>query len=149
MNSKMVIGANVEAVTQKLVNAIGSFPSNKIVKLNPSLSTDVLPFLSATLQDTDALFGLKLTLQTNQSMAHSGWLYSRYLNACRKSKLDPATMVTLYSDGFFREFGQFGVLKPEALFLGFGQSGAQMLEAILQAELQFDPNDFDMDGYAK
>lgn len=149
MNVKIVVGANVESVSQMLVEAISSIPPNKVVELNSKLSTKVLPFLSPELKKTEALFGLKLTLISKQSMAHSGWLYSRYLDACRKSKVDPAAAVALYSEGLFREFNQFGVLDSEALFLGFGKKGTKMLKCILQAEFQFDPNNFDIDGYTK
>jgi len=149
MNSKKVVGVNVKAITQKLASAIASLPSNKIAELNSNLSADVRAFLSHPLQKIDTLFGLRLTLKKKPSMAHSGWLHSRYLEACRKSKVDPATTVTLYSKDLFTEFEQFSVLDSEALFLGFNQNGAKMLEVILQAELHFDPNDFDIDGYAK
>ncbi len=147
MNTKVVVGTNVMDVNQKLINVIKSLTPNKVAKLDSSLSEDVHPFLSHQLQEMDEIFGLKLKLKTKPSMAHSGWLFSHYLDACKKSELDHKTAITFYSDGLFREFDQFGIQDSEVLFLGFGQSGAKMLEVILQAELQFNPNDFDLDGY--
>jgi len=153
MNPKAIVGSNVETITQRLVDVIRALSHNKVVKLDTSLAADTLPYLPVPLQETDALFGLRLTLQTKPSMVHSGWHDSHFLEACRKYKLDPATAVSLavslYSDGLFREFKHFPVLETEVYFLGFGETGANLLADILQAELQFNPNDFDRDGYAK
>ena len=147
MSDNIVIGTNVQEVTQKLVNDLSSVHPNKVEKLESSLCVSLHPFLSPSLREIDSLFGLRLNLKTKPSMAHSGWLFSRYYNACHKLKLDYKTIVTSYSNGFFRELGQFEIMDSGVLFLGFGQSGAKMLEVILQAELQFNPRDFDSDGY--
>ncbi len=149
MTTKGVVGVNVDGVTERIVAAIRSLPHNEVAGLDPSLLAEVVPLLPTSLQGTDAILGLRLAMHEKPSMAHSGWLYSRFLSACQESEADPATVVALYCSGLFREFAQLGALESEALFLGFGQRGAEILKAILEAELHFNPSAFDADGYAK
>lgn len=59
-------------------------------------------------------------------------------------------MVSLYSDGFFRELSQFamlGVSETSAIFLGIGANSTQLLQAIIEANKGFNRHDFDFDGY--
>jgi hypothetical protein len=147
MNHKLVVGRNTEDVSQKLTMAIGNLRSNEVARLAPDLLENTRNFLPENLQNVNSFFGLRLHLQKKESMAHSGWLYSRYLAACQKSKIDPVTVVALYKEGFFREFRQFDAREAELFFLGFGDAGKKALKVIIDAESTFNPDDFDSDGY--
>lgn len=147
MNHKLIIGRGTQGATDGIVHAIRTLPSNEVVKLDETMLENILKLLPASLQEVDSLFDLRLTLQKKESMAHSGWLYSRYLEACRKANVDTKRVVALYKNGFFCEFRQFDAREQELLFIGFGQNGEEMLEIVLQAESQFNPDDFDSDGY--
>jgi hypothetical protein len=147
VNRELIIGKNVGGVTQAIIDASCTFSPNKVMKLDKSILDNVLEFLPQSLQELDSLFGLKLILQKKESMAHSGWLYSRYREACQKINIDSKNVVAIYKDEFFREFGQFDAMETELFFLGFGQPGEKMLAVILNAESQFNPDNFDLDGY--
>ena len=149
MNHNLIIGRETEVATQGIALAIHNLPSNKVVALNTTILNNVLKILPVPLQEVDSLFGLRLTLQKKESMAHSGWLFSRYFEACKKANINPEMVAALYKDGFFREFRQFDAMESELLFIGFGQNGEEMLNVVLQAESQFNPDDFDSDGYIK
>lgn len=148
-DSKLLVGAPLDKLSQKLASVISSLPFDKVVQLDPHLVAEMLPFLPPELQKTDSLFGLNLAIKSSLSMAHSGWLYSRYHDACIDLGIKPSLGVAFYSAGQFRQFEQFIVREPIALFLGFDRIGAKLLKVIIRAESQFDPNDFDLDGYKK
>ncbi|MCU0288975.1 MAG: hypothetical protein MUF15_21595 [Acidobacteria bacterium] len=147
MGSEIILGQYLRALTQLIIDAGCDFSSNKVERFDKSILERVLKILPQSLQKVDSLFGLKLILQKKESMAHSGWLYSRYLEACKKLKIDSRSVVAIYKDDFFREFGQFDAMQTELFFIGFGESGKEMLGVIFKAESQFNPDDFDLDGY--
>lgn len=147
MSQELIIGSDIESVTQEVIVASRGFASNEVVKLDKSVLNDMSRSLPPSLQKVDSLFGLRLTLQKKESMAHSGWLYSRYLETSRRVNINHKNAVAIYKDGFFREFGQFDAMESELIFLGFGQLGEKVLSVILNAESQFNPDDFDLDGY--
>lgn len=146
IHEKIVISAEIAIVTKKLASIIDSLPPNTVVKLPSSLGIDA--YFPPT--RSQLLFGLRLTVERERSMARSGFVYGKYVDACRQLNADPRIIVVLYTkDGFFKEYGQFGMLEmTTVLFLGFGSKAQKVLEHLIHAESRFNPADFDMDGYA-
>ncbi len=84
MNHKLIIDRETQGATDGIAHAIRTLPSNEVVKLDETMLENILKCLPAPLQEVDSLFGLGLTLQKKESMAHSIWLYSRYhVESCR------------------------------------------------------------------
>ena len=135
---------------KKIADFITSLNYNEVTSLDVNLFANVRSYLPATLQEIDSFYGLKLILKSDYNMAHSGWLYSRYHEACKTNEINPTTIVTLFSDHLFREYNQFGMIMNEmCLLLGFGLDGRKMLKVILEAENKYDSSIFDSDGYTK
>jgi hypothetical protein len=143
----LVIGAPVDELAERLATTISSLPFDTVTKLNSRLIEELSLFLPPALKTSSSLFGLNLEIKTKVSLAHSGWLYSRYYDFCRAAGLDPATQIAFYSNGQFRKFEQFSVREPHALFLGFNDDGARALAVVSEAEAQYDPSEFGLDGY--
>lgn len=149
MGAKIVIGSMIAEEAKKIADFIKSLNSNEVTSLDVNLFANVRSYLPATLQEIDSFYGLKLILKSDYNMAHSGWLYSRYHEACKTNKIDPTTIVTFFSDHLFREYNPFGIMNEMYLLLGFGLDGRKMLKVILEAENKYDSSIFDSDGYIK
>lgn len=138
MKPNIIVGVNLEIITEQLSKAISSLSPNKVDNLDLNLLNNILPFLPSSLQMTNKLLGLKLLLKTTLTIDHGGWLYSHYIKNCKKHKVDPKTAVAIYFDGFFREYADICILdKNEVLFLGFDQISFKILESIIDAESKF------------
>ena len=138
--SKLVTGVIPDAVLFNTVKAIGALDENHVA--------DLVPLLGSATDDDKRLYALKVAMRLEPTAAHSGWLFSRYFDTCRDMGVDGPAHVAIIIEGQFEELAQFSVQVNPVLFLGIGEDGKRLLEAILEAERTFDPNMFDADGYA-
>ena len=140
VRSRLVTGGLPDAVLFNAVKAIRSLRENYVADLVPLLGDEPDP--------SRHLYALRLLMQAEPSTPHSGWLFARYLDACRDLRVDGSASVAIVVEDLFEEFAQFSIKVNPALFIGIGEHGKQILEAILEAERTFDPEMFDADGYA-
>jgi hypothetical protein len=148
MSSQLILGTNLALLTEKLTKQLSALTKNEVSQLDVH-PQEMNSFLPVELSKTEKFYGLRIINLDGETLPHSGWIFAHYLSACKKLKIDEKKAISLYSKGFFREFGQLDLLENEGLFLGFGESGEQMLSVVLDAHLNFNPDDFDEDGYIK
>jgi hypothetical protein len=148
MSSQLILGEGLALLTEKLRKILSTLPVNKVTLLNIQ-PQDMIGFLPTELSSTEKFYGLRIINADGESLPHSGWIFSHYLNACKQQGIDERKAISLYSKGFFREFGQLDLLENEGLFLAFGSPGEMMLSVVLDAHMSFNPDDFDEDGYIK
>lgn len=145
--SRIALGRNVEDASRKLAEALQALPANQVGQLAPPVTNELEELLPAGVSAHDRVSGLRLVMQTSPTLPHAGWLFSRYIETCRRLATDPRTRVAIYHDGLFEELEQFSAQTDPSLFVGFGEQGAELLAAILAAEAAFDPDQFDSDGF--
>jgi hypothetical protein len=96
----------------------------------------------------EEIWGLRVRLGWPITMLHSACVYWGVSQALSG---DGITRVGYLADGVFRDLGQFALtnVTREACFVAVGPRARAVLQALIDAELGYDPENFDDDGYVR